>query len=289
MKQGRLRDAEAIANGVIKLDRLTLLMRLPALQVLARTRMRLDDATASELMSQALHDAIATDELQHIVPARFTLIEAAWLDGHPGHAAEHLKYLLSLDHNDRHVWDKGEMAIWARRYRQNLPAYSTEDLPKPYRLELDGDIDGAADEWENLGAPYKAAMVLMQSNGSHAGAALTRALKLLQPIEANAAIRKISELAKSSNIDIAMPKSRRGPYKASRNHPLGLTGREQEVLRLMLSGATNREISEALSRSQRTVEHHVSSILGKLNATNRMGVMLRIQNEPWLIPDDATL
>jgi len=81
----------------------------------------------------------------------------------------------------------------------------------------------------------------------------------------------------------ALPKARRGSYKAARDHPLGLTRREQDVLALIAKGYSNREISEALARSPRTVEHHVSSVLAKLNAPNRMAVMLRVQTEPWLL------
>jgi DNA-binding NarL/FixJ family response regulator len=78
-------------------------------------------------------------------------------------------------------------------------------------------------------------------------------------------------------------RARRGAYTAARDHPLGLTRREQDVLALIVKGYSNREISESLGRSPRTVEHHVSSVLAKLGAANRMGVMLRVQKEPWLL------
>jgi DNA-binding CsgD family transcriptional regulator len=48
-----------------------------------------------------------------------------------------------------------------------------------------------------------------------------------------------------------------------------LTYREQEVLALLCQRLTDAEIGHRLFLSKRTVEHHVSSILGKLGVENR--------------------
>ena len=48
-----------------------------------------------------------------------------------------------------------------------------------------------------------------------------------------------------------------------------LSPREEEILRLLADGMTDREIGEALTISTRTVETHVSNILRKLDARNR--------------------
>jgi DNA-binding NarL/FixJ family response regulator len=71
---------------------------------------------------------------------------------------------------------------------------------------------------------------------------------------------------------------------------MGLTLREVQVLALMASGASNADIADRLSRSLRTVEHHVSSVLAKLNAGNRLEAALRVIAEPWLVQpfDDST-
>lgn len=48
-----------------------------------------------------------------------------------------------------------------------------------------------------------------------------------------------------------------------------LTPTEQKVIQLVAKGMSNREIAEDLSVSQRTVESHVSNMLGKTGLSNR--------------------
>ena len=48
-----------------------------------------------------------------------------------------------------------------------------------------------------------------------------------------------------------------------------LTGRETEVLRMVATGATNREIASRLFLSEGTVKNHISRILGRLGLRDR--------------------
>ena len=52
-------------------------------------------------------------------------------------------------------------------------------------------------------------------------------------------------------------------------NPAGLTARELEVLRLLATGRSTEEISEALFISRRTTTTHVGNILGKLGVASR--------------------
>lgn len=63
--------------------------------------------------------------------------------------------------------------------------------------------------------------------------------------------------------------SRQAPGLADDPTLATLSAREQEVLRLLAGGLTDRAIAEALTISPRTVESHVGSILGKLGVRNR--------------------
>ncbi|HOQ97432.1 MAG TPA: response regulator transcription factor [Anaerolineae bacterium] len=55
----------------------------------------------------------------------------------------------------------------------------------------------------------------------------------------------------------------------ARRRRASLTEREQEVLVLLAQGKSNREIAQALHITPKTAEHHVASILGKLDVANR--------------------
>lgn len=91
--------------------------------------------------------------------------------------------------------------------------------------------------------------------------------KEVTPHELAAAIRRVASQESYIHPDILQVVSR----SAARSEPahLALTRRELEVLQLMATMATNREIAERLVVSEETVRSHVKSILRKLDQPNR--------------------
>lgn len=61
----------------------------------------------------------------------------------------------------------------------------------------------------------------------------------------------------------------RGPRASTRKNPAGLTRRQMEVLNLLSEGLQNKEIASQLYLSAKTVDHHISAILTKLDAQSR--------------------
>src|SRR5207302_8399294 len=61
----------------------------------------------------------------------------------------------------------------------------------------------------------------------------------------------------------------RGPRASTSGDPHGLTEREREVVALLAEGRSNAEIAAVLHLSPKTVGHHVSSCLRKLDARTR--------------------
>lgn len=75
--------------------------------------------------------------------------------------------------------------------------------------------------------------------------------------------------------------------RPARIAPETLTAREEEVLRLLTRGRSNQKIAEDLGISEITVRTHVSHILGKLDASNRVQAALYALRSGLVLLEDV--
>lgn len=271
MEQGRLDEAEQIAAAVLAVPRLTVVMRLPALTVLARVHMRRGAADARGLLQEALRLALGTGEAQRIVPAVTGLVEQAWLQADLPACCRALAPLDGLDGLAVISWAAGEVAVWRRR--AGLPPGLQACGAGPWDLELQGDAAAAAAAWAALEAPNEAALALLQAAlerpGEQGASALPRALQMFEAAGHVVGAARVRGLARELGLQSCLPRAARGHYGSARAHRYGLTARQQQVLAMICAELSNSEIGALLGLSRRTVEHHVSGLLAKLEVADR--------------------
>jgi DNA-binding NarL/FixJ family response regulator len=129
-------------------------------------------------------------------------------------------------------------------------------------LELEGEPEAAAAIWRSLGCPYEAALALAHTDSEDVQ---RHALAELQRLGARPAATRVARTLRERGArDV-----RQGPRTATLANPGGLTARELEVMGLIAEGLRNAEIAARLFMSERTVAHHVSAILRKLEVSTR--------------------
>jgi len=118
----------------------------------------------------------------------------------------------------------------------------------------------AFDVWTRIGAPYLAARVRVDLARAYAAVGDTDGSEL----EMHAARKVFQQLGAEPDLAAlaAIDKVRPGP-------PSALSRRELEVLRLVATGKTNKDIARRLCVSERTIDRHLSNIFNKIDVSSR--------------------
>lgn len=143
-----------------------------------------------------------------------------------------------------------------------------------------GAWSAAVDAWNEIAVPYEAAYARWRWAEALLAAGGTRrdAADVVQP--AVAAARRLGAQPLLASLQALVARARlpaHDPETAAEAQvaqtpftPLGLTTREEDVLRSVAAGYTNRQIADELFISESTAGVHVSNILRKLNVSNRI-------------------
>ncbi|HEY7271531.1 MAG TPA: LuxR C-terminal-related transcriptional regulator [Actinoplanes sp.] len=259
LDRGRWNDAATDAGAVLRDASSVPLLRLQALTVLGLVRARRGDPQQWAPLDEALALLEDHDELQYSAPVATARAEAAWLSGRAAEVDGMTREVLAAAVERRAAWIIGELG-WLRRLagvRESLP-----DLVEPYAAQLAGHGSDAAARWTRIGCPYDAAFALVESDDE---ADLRSALAEFQRLGARPAAAIVARRLREHGVrDVP-----RGPRAETEHHPARLTRREAEVLVYVQQGASNAEIAARLYLSEKTVHHHVSAILRKLDVGSR--------------------
>ncbi|MEV8634092.1 AAA family ATPase [Streptosporangium sp. NPDC051023] len=149
---------------------------------------------------------------------------------------------------------------------------SHSPVAEAYRLSIGRDHDAAATAWERLDRPFSRAKSLLHAGRAAAGAGdregaavrLRTAYPIALALSARPLVTEIEALARRIGVSLTGEGAPVTPPATT-----SLTPREQEVLRLVAQGRSNRDIATELFISAKTVSVHVSNILGKLGVSTR--------------------
>ena len=260
LHMGNWNEAVETASTVLKRANVPLMNRIIPLSVIGIIRARRDDPGALNIINELnLMGSNCQEVVEMIVPIKVALAEAFWLHNKLDQVIDDVESVFNKIKNCDNPFAIGELAYWLWK------AGRLSEIPKiifePYLLQVKGNWKSAAKLWEDLNCPYEQAMALSEGDES----AMKSAVEIFDGLSASAT----SSLIKQKMRELGFKGIPKGPRKSTRENPVGLTSRQMEVLKLLGKGLSNNEIGSKLFISPKTVDHHISAILSKLNIHTR--------------------
>ena len=271
--KGEWYEADDLARELLASSAITRMIALPILGVIEARRGRGD---AGAMLSQAWEMSLTADEFQRLAPAAAAVAEHAWITGSDDVPVGDINRIMEAGLDSGFKWSTGALAFWLWELGELTDA--PEGIAEPYRLSIESESTAAAEMWLAIGCPYERALALTHGNPADQ----LEALEMLETLGATAVAAKLRKAMRDEGQSVP-----RGKGRVTRGHAAGLTARQAEVLQLLEEGLSNTEIADRLFVSPRTVEHHVSAILAKLDSSTREEAVTLARSEGLLTPQSA--
>lgn len=146
------------------------------------------------------------------------------------------------------------------------------------------DYARAAAAWDDLPSPYEALRVRVRQAACLFAAGGTEPATALL-LQAVSDLRGLGATADAAEADALLRRHGVALRRGRRGYGDELSPRELEVVRLVVSGRTNREIAAALSRSTQTVTTQLKSAMRKLGMSSRTALAVAAV-EAGLVDDE---
>jgi len=260
LETGNWNEAFRIADNLLRNEDQSPIVRIGALVVVATIKMRRGEEEVLPLLMEAKAKAFQTMELQRIIPALVALLEYEWIIGEQHIEKESLDTAISMVEQMGNIYENSEFAYWLMKSRNQ--AVSLREHYEGYYGYSQKQASKIAALWSASGCTYQQALALFEGNEDDKRKAIT----YIQGLGAQAVYEKLKSQMRNSGIK-SIP---RGIRKSTQSNPALLTDRELDVLQLLNEGMQNKEIAARLFISAKTVDHHISALLYKLEAKSRV-------------------
>lgn len=260
LREGILDEAAAIALNEISTESSTPLLRFPGTTALVRIRLRRGDSDVEHLLEMLTSYIETGNESPRFLLYASICAEHAWVtDLVDAQLPDLIIQAARVAGKTGDIWSAGELWFWGNKL--GIKSLPVTPVALPYKLMAAGHWVEAAAAWSELCCPYDRALALMSGDevAQHEG------LACLDDLGAKA----VADMFRRSLRQQGARSIPRGPQLATRTNPSGLTKRQMTVLGLLAEGLSNADIGHRLFVSPKTVDHHVSAILAKLEVRSR--------------------